>query len=282
MAATPPPVIRRAGDRFRTVAAGRDTRHAFSFGAHYDPASPGFGLLVAANDERLDPGGGYDPHEHRDLEIVSWVLAGVLHHAHGDDSRTVLAPGYVQALSAGTGVTHSEHAGPGAPAHLLQMWVAPESSGLPPAYAAADVSPVLGTGRWVALASGRPADRPAVAIRQPGACLRVARLTGSQSLALPSAPYAYVHVARGEVELEGCGALAAGDAALLTAAAGQRLTVASPRPGSGGELGAGSGADTGPDTGPGTGPDTSPDIAADNGAAEVLVWEMHDSLFGPA
>jgi quercetin 2,3-dioxygenase len=281
VAATPTPIVRRAGDRFRTVAAGRETWHAFSFGAHYDPASPGFGLLVAANDERLEPGGGYDPHEHRDLEIVSWVLAGALHHAHGDVSRSVVTTGYVQALSAGTGVTHSEHAGPGAPAHLLQMWVAPASSGLPPAYAAADVSPVLGTGRWVALASGRPADQPAVAIRQPSACLRVARLSGSQSLALPSAPYAYVHVARGEVELEGCGALAAGDAALITDASGQRLTVASPRPGS--DLGSGAerSAVSGPDPGPGTGPDTGPGNTADTGAAEVLVWEMRDSLFGP-
>ena len=277
MAATPRPIVRRAGDRFRTVAAGRETWHAFSFGAHYDPASPGFGLLVAANDERLEPGGGYDPHEHRDLEIVSWVLAGTLHHAHGDASRRVVTTGYVQALSAGTGVTHSEHADPGAPAHLLQMWVAPASSGLPPAYAAADVSPVLGTGRWVALASGRPADQPAVAIRQPGACLRVARLSGSQSLTLPTAPYAYVHVARGEVELEGCGGLAAGDAALITDATGQRLTVARPGLdlGSGAERGAGSGFDTG--TGPGTGRGNT----ADTGAAEVLVWEMRDSLFGP-
>jgi quercetin 2,3-dioxygenase len=262
VAVTPTPVVRRAGNRFRTVASGRETWHAFSFGAHYDPAFPGFGLLVAANDERLEPGGGYEMHGHRDLEIVSWVLAGALHHAHGDGSRSVLTTGYVQALSAGAGVTHSEHAGPGAPARLLQMWVAPASSGLPPAYAAADVSPVLGTGRWVALASGRPADQPAVAIRQPGACLRVARLSGSQSLALPSAPYAYVHVARGEVELEGCGALAAGDAALLTAVAGQRLTVAPNRAGSGGESGVERGADT--------------------DAAEVLVWEMHDSLFGSA
>jgi hypothetical protein len=148
------------------------------------------------------------------------------------------------------------------------MWVTPESPGLAPAYAAADVSPVLGTGRWVLLASGRASDGPAVVIRQPGACLRVARLSPGQVLALPSAPYAYVHVTRGAVELAGCGPLAAGDAALVTAAAGQRIAVA---PGQGPAAGADVDTDVNTDTDTGTG----------TGAAEVLVWEMQSSLFGP-
>ena len=218
--------VRRAGDRFRTTGSGRETWHAFSFGDHYDPARISFGLLLACNEDRLEPGSGYDAHEHRDVEIVTWVLAGDLHHDDSYGHRGVVAPGQVQVLSAGSGVTHSEHAGTAAPVHLLQMWLPTDAPGLTPAYARADVSAPLGAGGWVALAGGRAEDEPAVAIRQQAACLRAARLDGGSSLPLPAAPFVYLHVTRGAVTLDGCGDLHAGDAAMVGDSVGRLVTAA--------------------------------------------------------
>ena len=206
----------RAGERFRTSAPGRETWHAFSFGGHYDPRRTGFGLLLASNEDRLDPGGGYDPHEHRAVEIVTWVLDGLLRHDDDHGHSGDLGPGWVQSLSAGTGVSHSEHAGADQPAHLLQMWLTTDAPGQPPAYARCDVSGALAAGGWVALAGGRADDRPAVGIRQRSACLWVARLWTGLSLLLPSAPFTYLHVARGRAEVAGTSVLTAGDACLLT------------------------------------------------------------------
>ena len=98
---------RLARDRFRTEAEGRTTWHSFSFGAHYDPANVGFESLVAHNDERLPPGTGYADHPHADLEIVSWVLTGSLHHA-SDVGTGDTGPGWVQRLSAGSGVVKQQ------------------------------------------------------------------------------------------------------------------------------------------------------------------------------
>jgi redox-sensitive bicupin YhaK (pirin superfamily) len=206
----------RAGERFRTSGPGRDTWHAFSFGEHYDPARTGLGPLLACNEDRLAPGAGYDPHEHRDIEIVTWVLDGVLLHDDGLGHRAQVGPGSVQVLSAGTGVTHAEHAGADGPAHLVQMWLLADAVGEAPAYASADVSRALAGGGWVPLAGGRVEDRPAVGIRQRAALLRAARLDAGASLPLGPAPFAYVHVARGQATVAGTTAMAPGDAALLT------------------------------------------------------------------
>ncbi len=91
-----------------TEAAGVTTRHAFSFGAHYDPDNVGFGSLLAHNDERLSSGRGFDDHPHRDTEIVTWVLSGSLLHEDSTGHTGIVSPGAVQRLSAGSGVVHAE------------------------------------------------------------------------------------------------------------------------------------------------------------------------------
>ncbi len=232
--------VRRAADRFTTAAEGRTTRHSFSFDRHYDPANVGHALLVAHNDDTVAPGHGYDRHPHRDLEIVTWVLDGSLVHRDSRGSGGVVVPGLAQAMSAGSGVLHSERNDePGAdrPTRFLQMWVRPDETGLEPRYDQRELGPELGSGALVPLAAGRDGVDAAVRIRARHAALHVARLDAGGAVRLPDAPYLHLFVARGAVDLEGAGRLDEADAARLAGGGGQRVTGIT--------------------------------------AAEVLVWEMH-------
>ncbi len=119
-----------ASSRRVTRRLDRLTAHSFSFGEHYDPANLGFGPLVAHNDDEVSPGGGYPTHPHRDLEIVTWVLAGALAHTDSLGHSSVLGPGTVQVQSAGSGITHSEIADAGSgPTRFVQAWVQPDLPG---------------------------------------------------------------------------------------------------------------------------------------------------------
>lgn len=190
--------IRRAGDRFVTVAEGRRSSHSFSFGAHYDPGNVGFGPLLCHNDDRVEPGSGYDDHPHRDVEVVTWVLEGALSHRDSDGRAGVVVPGRVQAMSAGSGVVHAERVEIGAgPTRFVQTWVRPDEPGGVPSYAAADVDPGPG---WTPVVSGVPGD--AVPIGTAGATLWVARPAAGTDLPLPDVPYAHLFVARGSVVLD--------------------------------------------------------------------------------
>src|SRR4051794_28180435 len=131
--------IRRGTARPLTRTPGYFTRHSFSFGAHYDPENVGFGALVCHDDHHLASGTGFDEHPHRDLDIVTWVLSGSLHHSDSEGHTGVVRPGEVQVLSAGSGVTHSEVAGPDGPTRFVQAWLTPDALGVEPAYA---VTPV--------------------------------------------------------------------------------------------------------------------------------------------
>jgi redox-sensitive bicupin YhaK (pirin superfamily) len=190
--------IRRAGDRFVTVAEGRRTSHSFSFGAHYDPGNVGFGPLACHNDDHVQPGSGYDDHPHRDVEVVTWVLQGALSHRDSDGRAGVVVPGRVQAMSAGSGIVHAERVEPGAgPTRFVQTWVRPDEPGGDPSYAAADVEPGP---EWTPVVSGAHPD--AVRIGTRGATLWVARPAAGTELALPDVPRAHLFVARGAVALD--------------------------------------------------------------------------------
>lgn len=222
--------VRPAASRFRTVTAEHRTAHAFSFGAHYDPADTGFGLLVAVNDHRLPAGGGFAEHPHRALEIVTWVLDGALEHRDSAGRVGVLHPGQVQRLTAGTGIRHSERATGGGPARFLQSWLLPAGRDVPPGYAEADLTAELTSGRLVPVASGpdRYAGTAPVLLARPGAALHVARLPPGGAVALPDAPQVHLAVPRGQVALEGAGLLGTDDAARLRAAGSRRLVAATP------------------------------------------------------
>jgi redox-sensitive bicupin YhaK (pirin superfamily) len=243
--------IRRAVDRSATKIDWLDSKHSFSFGGEYDPANTHHGLLLVNNDDTVRPGMGFDTHPHQDMEIVTWVLQGSLVHQDSTGHSGVIYPGLAQRMSAGSGIMHSEKNDSwrldggdshDEPVHFVQMWVVPDESGIKPGYEQLEIENELLAGGLVPVASGMSAheDASAIRINNKFAALHAARLQPGQSVELPDAPLLHLFVPRGDVVLEGSGALATGDAVRFTSTGGQRVTATSP--------------------------------------AEILVWEMHATL----
>ena len=208
--------LRRANDRGHADHGWLKSFHTFSFADFHDPTHMGFGNLRVINEDRIAPGTGFGTHGHRDMEIVSYVLAGALAHKDSMGQSTAIVPGEVQRMTAGTGVRHSEfnHA-PDTTTHFLQIWLLPSATNLAPGYeqkAFADADK-RGKLRLVAAADGRDG---AITLHADAA-IRAGLFDGDEAaeLALDPARKTWVHVARGAVEVNGQ-ALVAGDAVGLT------------------------------------------------------------------
>ena len=208
--------VRPSADRGHTNLGWLDSRHSFSFGQYYDPENMGFRSLRVINDDRVRGGGGFGTHPHRDMEILTYVLEGALVHRDSLGTGSVIRPGEVQRMTAGSGIAHSEYNhSDQEDVHLLQIWILPERAGIPPSYeqTAFPEAERRGRLRLVAAPDGRDG---AVTIHQD-AELYVAALAEGETVRHPlrNDRHAWVHIARGAATVNGH-ALREGDGAAVS------------------------------------------------------------------
>jgi quercetin 2,3-dioxygenase len=209
-------VIRKAQDRGHANHGWLDSYHTFSFADYYDPQEMGFGALRVINEDRVAPSKGFGAHPHRDMEIISYVLEGALAHKDSMGTGSVIRPGDVQKMSAGTGVLHSEfNPSPREPVHFLQIWIEPNAYGVAPSYEQRSFSGDQKKGRLRLIASSDGAE-DSVKIHQDARVYAAVLDDGDAvNYAVQGGRRAYVHVARGAVQLNGT-ALSAGDGAKIS------------------------------------------------------------------
>ena len=209
--------IRRAKERGHADHGWLNTYHTFSFADYYDPKFMGFRSLRVINEDWVKPGYGFPTHPHRDMEIITYVLEGSLAHKDSMGTGSVIRPGEVQKMSAGTGVRHSEfNHSDKEPVHLYQIWILPEKEGIQPTYEQKTIPAEEKKGRLHRVASPDGGDgNGAVKLYQDAELLAVELEPGQQvEHALADGRYAWVQVARGSVELNG-NKLKAGDGAAI-------------------------------------------------------------------
>jgi len=207
--------IRPAAERGIAEFGWLSSRHSFSFGHYYDPEHLGFGALRVINDDRVQPGQGFGTHPHRDMEIISIVVEGALEHRDSLGTGSVIRPGEVQRMTAGTGVQHSEfNPSPGEEVRFLQIWIEPERTGLTPSYEQRAFPSDEMRNRWRIVASHDGRD-DSLKVHQDVSIYR-AQLAGGKSVQHSIQPdrQAWIQVIEGTVEVNGQ-RLAEGDGAAI-------------------------------------------------------------------
>jgi quercetin 2,3-dioxygenase len=207
--------LRRSDERGSTKLNWLDSRHTFSFGDYYDTRYMGFSDLRVINEDRVKPGAGFPTHSHRDMEIITFVLEGVLAHKDSTGTSSVIQVDDVQRMSAGTGISHSEYnASKTDPVHFLQIWIVPDETGLMPGYEQ-KAFPLDGNrGKWTLVASKEGRDG-AVTVHQDVELWTARFLPEDQaSFRVKPSRQVWVHMARGAATLNGV-QLSAGDSAAV-------------------------------------------------------------------
>ncbi len=212
------PTLRKSEDRGHADHGWLDSYHSFSFADYYDPAHMGYGPLRVINEDRVQAGSGFGTHGHRDMEIISYVLDGALAHEDSMGNGSTIVPGDVQRMSAGSGVRHSEYNhNPSGVTHFLQIWIAPQFSGIQPSYEQKHFTAAEKRGRLRLIVS--PDGRDGSVSMNQHALLYAGLFDGAErgELEIAAGRRSYIHVARGSITVNGR-RLDAGDA--LKAGAG--------------------------------------------------------------
>lgn len=203
--------IREAQARGHFNFGWLDTRHTFSFGHYRDPKQQGFSDLLVINDDVVQPGMGFGTHPHQDMEIFTYILEGALEHKDSMGTGSIIRPGDVQMMSAGTGIRHSEfNPSKDERVHLLQIWIVPDRRGVAPRYQQVHFDAAEKRGRLRLIISPDSADGSLNVYQDVRVYAGLFDGAESASLALAPERYAYVHVARGALEINGV-RLQAGD-----------------------------------------------------------------------
>ncbi len=208
--------IRPAAERGHADHGWLDTHHTFSFADYYDPRHMGFRALRVINDDRVSAGHGFGTHPHRDMDIISYVLEGAMEHKDSMGNGSVIRPGDVQRMTAGTGVTHSEkNASTAEEVHFLQIWIVPEKQRLTPGYEQTRFSVDDKRGR-LRLVASRDGREGSVTVHQDIALYAGVFEAGERARhEIATGRHAWVHIARGRAKVNGA-TLSAGDGAALS------------------------------------------------------------------
>ncbi|HEY6724413.1 MAG TPA: pirin family protein [Polyangiaceae bacterium] len=206
--------VRKSHERGAFELDWLKSSHSFSFGSYYDPRFMGFRSLRVINEDTVQPGGGFPPHSHRDMEIISYVTAGALEHKDSMRNGSTVKPGEIQYMRAGTGVMHSEYNASGEALKFLQIWVQPNRRGSAPAYDQRTIDEAARHNQLYLLASGD--ERDGRVVLQQDARLFTATLEPGAALSyeLGANRGAWIQVVRGVIEVNGT-QLDAGDGAAL-------------------------------------------------------------------
>jgi hypothetical protein len=209
--------IRKSDERGTTKTAWLHSRHSFSFGGYFDPAHVGFGPLRVINEDVVAGGGGFAPHSHADMEIVTYVLAGALQHRDSLGTGSTIRPGEIQRMSAGHGIEHSEfNASPSEPCHFLQIWILPSQRGVTPSYEQKMLDVETMANKLVRIAAPDPRESEVRLLQD--AEIWAARFDREEEAIHPLAPgrRAWVHVAKGDGISVSGERLSNGDSAAIT------------------------------------------------------------------
>ncbi len=210
--------VRKAEDRGVSRISWLDSRHTFSFSEYYDPEHMGFRSLRVINDDRVAPAGGFGTHGHRDMEIITYVLDGEIAHRDSLGTGSVIRPGDVQKMSAGTGIRHSEfNNSQTQPVHFLQIWIIPDRNGVAPGYQQLNFSREAKLGKLLLVASNEKRD-DIIHIQQDAKMYVTVLESADQRVehTLAADRHAWVHVARGSAVVNG-NVLKEGDGAAISA-----------------------------------------------------------------